>query len=291
MANISNYLNEVNPLTGGNAIVNGANIGNAMQNVQPAQTQNVLQPMAQEMPIKKGKLIQQNTSSETHNPYEDMSNEQKKELSAGAYPGQMADKINAKLAEENEYGGIRKKLANIVLNNKPMQSMVKWSNRLRNLDNKIQDYNRQNAAVQGRNQNSSNISKGTDKSAVKEVEAARKRAVASTSKTTSDERLKKIFCGNDDIVKLFGKIQSVDFKYKPEAKDALPDAENFGVDNDEHIGVLAQDLEKNPVTSSAVKEIDGVKTVDTKEMTMANTAVVAELCRRIENLEKKLGVE
>ena len=52
-----------------------------------------------------------------------------------------------------------------------------------------------------------------------------------------------------------------------------------------------KDLEKNPVTKSAVQEIGGVKTVDTKEMTMANSAVLAEVCRRLENIEKKLGVE
>lgn len=287
MANISSYLNANNPLAQGGAIVNG---------VQPVSTPTTAAPVLEpatpiEQPLPKKKPIEQNTSSSNDNPYEWMSNEEKKELSAGAYPGQMADKITNKLAEENEYGGIRARLANIVLNNKPMQKMVNWSNRLRNLNDKIQDINRQNAAVQGRNQNSANISKGTDKSAVKEVEAARKRAVASTSKTTSDERLKKIFCGNEDIVKLFGKIQSVDFKYKPEAKEVVPDAENLGVDGDEHIGILAQDLEKNPVTKAAVQEIGGVKTVDTKEMTMANSAVLAEVCRRLENIEKKLGVE
>lgn len=289
MANISSYLNANNPLAQGGAIVNG------VQPTAPATPTTAAPVLEQTMPIQqplpKKKPIEQNTSSSNDNPYEWMSNEEKKELSAGAYPGQLADKISNKLAEENEYGGIRAKLANIVLNNKPMQKMVNWSNRLRNLNDKVQDINRQNAAIQGRSQNSSNISKGTDKSAVKEVEAARKRAVASTSKTTSDERLKKIFCGNGDIVKLFGNIQSVDFKYKPEAKEVVPDAENLGVDGDEHIGILAQDLEKNPVTKSAVQEIGGVKTVDTKEMTMANSAVLAEVCRRLENIEKKLGVE
>lgn len=290
MANISSYLNANNPLAQGGAIVNGVQ---PMAPATPTTSAPVLeQTMPVQQPLPKKKPLEQNTSSSNDNPYEWMSNEEKKELSSGAYPGQMADKITSKLAEENEYGGIRAKLANIVLNNKPMQKMVNWSNRLRNLNDKIQDYNRQSAAVQGRNQNSANISKGTDKSAVKEVEAARKRAVSgSTSKTTSDERLKKIFCGNEDIVKLFGKIQSVDFKYKPEAKEVVPDAENLGVDGDEHIGILAQDLEKNPVTKSAVQEIGGIKTVDTKEMTMANSAVLAEVCRRLENIEKKLGVE
>ena len=115
---------------------------------------------------------------------------------------------------------------------------------------------------------------------------------AVTSKMeSSDERLKNIFGDNEDIIKIFSKIDAIEFKYNDKAHET-PDAEEHGVDNDLHLGIKAQDLEKNPLTESAVSEDEhGHKIVDTKELTMANSAVISEICKRLEAIEKALGMK
>jgi len=108
---------------------------------------------------------------------------------------------------------------------------------------------------------------------------------------TSDERLKNIFGDNEDIIKIFSKIKAIQFTYNDKAKKVHPNGENQ-VDDDVHLGIKAQDLEKNPLTASTVSEdASGFKQVNTQELTMANSAVISELCRRIEILEKILGVK
>lgn len=108
---------------------------------------------------------------------------------------------------------------------------------------------------------------------------------------TSDERLKRIFKGNEDAVKCFSKIDSILFEYNNKAKKVHPDGEN-NVDDDVHYGVKAQDLEKNPLTESVVSEDDaGFKQVNSAELTMANTSMLAEVCRRLLAIEKALGME
>ncbi len=109
--------------------------------------------------------------------------------------------------------------------------------------------------------------------------------------TTSDERLKNIFGDNEDIIKVFAKINAIQFTYKDKAHN-IPDAENRGVDDDLHYGIKAQDLEKNPMTASAVVEDEmGNKLVDTKELTTINSAVISEICKRLEIIEKVLGIK
>jgi hypothetical protein len=68
--------------------------------------------------------------------------------------------------------------------------------------------------------------------------------------------------------------------------------EQLGIDDDIHLGIKAQDLEKSPVTESIVSEdVNGNKVIDTKELTAANTAVISEICKRLEVIEKILGIE
>lgn len=107
-----------------------------------------------------------------------------------------------------------------------------------------------------------------------------------------DERLKNIFGDNEDIIKIFSKIDAIQFTYNDKAKD-IPGSENKGVDDDLHLGVKAQDLAENPLTASAVSKDpnSGYLQVDTKELTTANSAVISELCKRIEIIEKILGVK
>lgn len=111
-------------------------------------------------------------------------------------------------------------------------------------------------------------------------------------KVASDERLKNIFGDNEDAIKAFAKINAIEFTYNDKAKE-IPNGESNGVDDDKHFGVKAQELAENPLTESAVKKdpLSEYLEVDTKELTMANTAIISEICKRILILEKVLGIK
>ena len=104
----------------------------------------------------------------------------------------------------------------------------------------------------------------------------------------SDKRLKELF--NDDIVKAFANINSYEFKYKPEALRLY--GESKGVDENTHVGVMAQELEQNPVTTSTVTEDEnGFKNIDTDKLSAANAAVLSDVCKRLLAIEEKLGIK
>lgn len=108
----------------------------------------------------------------------------------------------------------------------------------------------------------------------------------------SDERLKRIFGDNEDAIKCFAEINAIKFTYNDTAKE-LPDGKQKGVDDDPHYGVKAQELAQNPLTQTAVSKdpISEYLQVDTKELTMANTAIISEICKRILIIEKVLGIK
>jgi len=116
--------------------------------------------------------------------------------------------------------------------------------------------------------------------------------MADAADAASDERLKRIFGDNEDAIKAFAKINAIEFTYNDKAHD-IPGGEDKGVDNDPHYGVKAQELAENPLTSSAVSRdpISDYLQVDTKELTMANTAIISEICKRILIIEKVLGIK
>ena len=108
--------------------------------------------------------------------------------------------------------------------------------------------------------------------------------------TLSDERCKRLFgenCG--DLIDCISKLNSYVFKYNEKAKE-IPGAENKGVDDDMHVGMLAQELAENPATSAAVEEdpLSGYLQVDTKELTMAEMAILTAMAKRIKALEEKV---
>lgn len=104
----------------------------------------------------------------------------------------------------------------------------------------------------------------------------------------SDEQLKNKSVFNDDIIDLFSKINAYDFSYTDKAKDLY--LGNKGVDNDEHVGVMAQELQQNPITDSTVaKDENGYLSIDTKELTAADTAVLSDVCKRLLQVEERLN--
>ena len=102
----------------------------------------------------------------------------------------------------------------------------------------------------------------------------------------SDERLKEVFGDSisDRIIEDFAKIAAIDFKYTPEAQNEYK-GEN-GVDDKDHTGVIAQELAGTKSTESTVSpDENGNLAVDTRHLTMTNTAAIAELSRRVLTLE------
>ena len=81
-------------------------------------------------------------------------------------------------------------------------------------------------------------------------------------------------------------IRNYYYTYKDIAKEVDPSIDT----EQEHLGPMAQDIEK--VNPACIKETeDGVKTVDTQRLTMMNTGVIADIIRRLDALEEKLGVK
>lgn len=108
------------------------------------------------------------------------------------------------------------------------------------------------------------------------------------NKGLSDENLKKIYGDNlsDRLVEDFAKIRAIDFKYTPEAQKEYSEGE-LSVDDNNHTGVTAQNLEEVESTAGAVSiNMNGDKEVDTNHLTFANTATIGELSRRVLALEK-----
>ena len=133
----------------------------------------------------------------------------------------------------------------------------------------------------------SNIGKSDEENKGEGTEAAG----SMPTPTTSDERLKRIFGDNEDAINAFAKLDSLKFEYTDKAKEVHPGEEN-GVDDDQHYGIKAQDLEKNPFTAAVVSEDpNGYKQIDPAELTSANTAVIAEICKRLLIIEKVLGIK
>jgi hypothetical protein len=104
----------------------------------------------------------------------------------------------------------------------------------------------------------------------------------------SDERLKEIF-GSDDIVKLFSQLNAYEFEYTPEALRLYKGTK--GVDEGIHYGVMAQELEQNPITENVVVEDEnGYKNIRTDKLAATDAAVLSDVCKRLLAIEEKLGM-
>ena len=126
-----------------------------------------------------------------------------------------------------------------------------------------------------------------NKEATKEATEATE-GVAEGGNIISDCRLKELF-GTDDIVKLFSHINSYEFKYTPKALRLYNGTK--GVDEGTNIGVMAQELEENPVTENTViDDENGYKNIETNKLAATEAAVLADVCKRLIAIEEKLGL-
>lgn len=99
----------------------------------------------------------------------------------------------------------------------------------------------------------------------------------------SDENCKNIIEETDHISKLAEDIGAYLYEYKPEAQEAYPNETN----DEMNVGPVAQELEKNPVTASSVETDDnGIKHVNTDRLALSEMAIIADLARRLADLEE-----
>lgn len=105
-------------------------------------------------------------------------------------------------------------------------------------------------------------------------------------KAGSDEKLKDSVEAPKDISKCLSDIDAFLFRYTDKAKEEKPEL----TDEKEHLGLMAQDMEQNPVLENAVEtQEDGTKAVDIKTLTMDNTALLSDLAKRFDALEGRLN--
>ena len=112
-------------------------------------------------------------------------------------------------------------------------------------------------------------------------------AASGAASGVSDETLKSIYGDSidDKIIENFAKISAIDFTYNDEAKEKYDNC--LGVDDKEHVGVVAQELAVNDATKGTVSQNEnGDLEVDTRHLAFADTAAIAELSRRVLALEE-----
>ena len=122
------------------------------------------------------------------------------------------------------------------------------------------------------------------------VDAAQASEAAEAASAVSDVLLKTVYGDSldDKIIDNFAKISAISFEYNDEAKSKY--GQEKAVDDNQHIGVIAQELEANPITEGAVKTNEnGDLEVDTRHLTFADTAAIGELSRRVLALEKAIS--
>lgn len=88
----------------------------------------------------------------------------------------------------------------------------------------------------------------------------------------------------DGLAELYAKyIRNYLYTYKDKAKALDPSIDP----NEEHVGPMAQDIEK--VAPDCVKETeDGTKVVDGNRLALVNSGVIADIVRRLDDLETRL---
>ena len=121
------------------------------------------------------------------------------------------------------------------------------------------------------------------------VDAAQASEAAEAASAVSDVLLKTVYGDSldDKIIDNFAKISAISFEYNDEAKSKY--GQEKAVDDNQHIGVIAQELEANPITEGAVKTNEnGDLEVDTRHLTFVDTAAIGELSRRVLALEEAI---
>ena len=104
------------------------------------------------------------------------------------------------------------------------------------------------------------------------------------NKEDAPEVDKEVVEENGGIIPMMAQIDSYLYKYKPEAQEEY--AGTGMMNNDTNLGVIAEQMNENPLTKPAVTTDDkGNLALDGGRLSSINTAVISELCRKVMELE------
>ena len=112
-----------------------------------------------------------------------------------------------------------------------------------------------------------------------------KRLIQMYNNDNKDRALNDSADADDSVLDSYAdNIYNYIYNYKDEARDIDPSIDP----NQEQIGPMAQDIEK--VNPSCIAETpEGVKTVDTRKLSLMNTGAIADLAREIRTLKEALN--
>lgn len=162
--------------------------------------------------------------------------------------------------------------------NKPQSASSRFNATMKKLGQELGAY----AKDEGKNLLSNAIAAGAQPQQVNPVQPG-----FTGNQISSDENLKTDINDAGGIVPLFSTIDSYLYKYKPEAQEEY--AGTGMMNDDSNLGVMAQELQNNPLTAPAVKTDEkGNLALDTGRLTSINTAMIAELCKKVMELEGQL---
>ena len=162
--------------------------------------------------------------------------------------------------------------------NKPQSSSSRFNAAMKRLGQELGAY----AKDEGKDLLSNAIAAGAQPQEVNPVQPG-----FTGNQISSDENLKTDIDDAGGIVPLFSTIDSYLYKYKPEAQEEY--AGTGMMNDDSNLGVMAQELQGNPLTAPAVKTDEkGNLALDTGRLTSINTAMIAELCKKVMELEGQL---
>jgi hypothetical protein len=107
----------------------------------------------------------------------------------------------------------------------------------------------------------------------------------------SDARCKELF-GNTDLLSSISDLNEYVYKYKKSAQEN-PALKDKHVDDEIHVGPVAQELKANPITEGTVKEdpLSGFLTVDTAQLSLVEMSILSAMAKRILKLEEIIKEE
>ena len=165
-----------------------------------------------------------------------------------------------------------------VSSDKPKSSLSRFNATMRSLGQELGAY----AKEEGKNLVAQAIASSAQPQAVNPIQNG-----FVPQAISSDEHLKENIEEAGGIIPMMAQIDSYLYNYKPEAQEEY--AGTGMVNNDNNLGVMAQELQENPLTAPAVKTDEkGNLALDTGRLTSINTAMIAELCKKVMELEEQM---
>lgn len=161
---------------------------------------------------------------------------------------------------------------------KPKSSLSRFNSTMRSLGQELGAY----AKEEGKNLVSQAIASSAQPQQVNPISPG-----FTGAQVSSDENLKENIEDAGGIIPMMAQIDSYLYNYKPEAQEEY--AGTGMMNNDNNLGVMAQELQENPLTAPAVKtDAKGNLALDTGRLTSINTAMIAELCKKVMELEEQM---